>query len=194
MASPNRRTPARAAANPSSAPTGSARGGRIVVVVGLLAAALGAGWWFLRPRSDRVAETLALQGELLAAGSAAARSRDVERIMRNVDHMTADEVKRVRTALTQEWQKLRREMSGRFSAAQPAEKDDLADADVDRWVTFQRLQEAVNPGARPQRGGRQARPPKAGAGSPGRQPPDAQYVEAVRARAKARGIPHEDFR
>lgn len=193
MVSSGRRSPARDATRPPAARPSRAWQGTLVAVALLLVAGVGAAWWLLRPRRDRVADTIATQRELLAAG-AAARRGDVDRIIRNVDHMSRDEVKKVHAALTKEWEELRREMERRYLAAPANERLGLIDANLDQWVMFRELLLAITPSANPQRAPRRGRPRPAAVAANQAAAPEQQYVEAIRARATARGIPAADFR
>lgn len=187
------RAPARAASHPRAA---GSQGRRrwLVAVAGLLVAGAGAGWWLLRPAGDRVTETLALQRELLAAGAASVRRADVDRIIRNVDHMSRDEIKQVRAALVKEWREMVREKARRYVMAPADKRPGLIDADLASWVTFRELLSAATPGADPRQARRSGKPRPAATPGRGRPGPEEQYVAAIVARAKARGLPPLDFR
>jgi len=184
---------ARDAARPQATPSNGR--GLLVAIAGMLVVGVGAGWWLARPRVDRVADTIALQREVLAGGAVASRRGDVDRIIRSVDHMSRDEIKQVRAALAKEWERMRGEMAGRYRAAPADKRPALVEADLDRWMTFRELLLAVSPGADPRQA---SRPPKP---RPGKAAPDRGgaaaedlYVEAIRNRAKARGLPFWDVR
>lgn len=128
-----------------------ARAGRVWVIVGL-AATIGlaaGGWYLLQPsRAARIAaQTIRLQEELLAgAADPAASGTRIEEIMRNVDRLPPDEVRRVRESLFRRLKEMREEALARFHDALPAERNALIDGDLDRIQVARAILDATDQG------------------------------------------------
>jgi hypothetical protein len=120
-------------------------------LVGLAAVILLAagGWYLLRPsRASRIAaETIRLQAELLAGeGAPAASAVRIEEIMRNVDRLPPDEIRRVRESLFRRLKEMREESLSRFHDALPVERTTLLDADLERIQIAQAIVDATDQG------------------------------------------------
>lgn len=136
-----------------SARTGGAAGGgigtRTVAVVGVVVLAVVGGLAYLRPsRSSRIAsETIQLQEQLLANVSERSVSDGrVEQIMRNVDQLQPDEIRRVREALFERLKQMREESLSRFTDALPVERTALIDGDLERIQLARAILDATDQG------------------------------------------------
>ncbi|MFM8577753.1 MAG: hypothetical protein ACKOCN_02970 [Planctomycetaceae bacterium] len=131
---------------------GAARGGigtRTVAVVGVVVLAVVGGLAYLRPsRSSRIAsETIQLQEQLLANVSERSVSDGrVEQIMRNVDQLQPDEIRRVREALFERLKQMREESLSRFTDALPVERTALIDGDLERIQLARAILDATDQG------------------------------------------------
>ena len=161
-------------------------------VLGLLLAAGGLSWFFMRTKG-LVDETLSLQTRLLA-GELTARDRrsGVAQVTRNVDKMDRVDTKKVRDAFTAEWRRFQQQGIDDYFAADEADREALLDHDIDRLVTAGELWFATNPRSN----GQPPRPrkPKTAASKPGQAKvsPAAQLLDIYRtkllARAGKRGV------
>ncbi|NDC63480.1 MAG: hypothetical protein EBZ59_05720 [Planctomycetia bacterium] len=177
-----------------------ARRGPLVLACLLLAAATAAGVWFLRPSRNLVDETLDLQRRVLAGGLAEADvGEGIDGVIRNVDKLRRDDVKRVRDALREEWVRVRQAAMDEYFAADPAGREAVLDRDIKRLRIARELEMAVDPRAtgrppQPGRPGRGRKPQGQGRGNAsGSGEADAEklsrlYREALTARAAARRI------
>lgn len=136
-----------------SARSGGAAGGgigtRTVAVVGVVVLAVVGGLAYLRPsRSSRIAsETIQLQEQLLANVSEWSVSDGrVEQIMRNVDQLQPDEIRRVREALFERLKQMREESLSRFTDALPVERTALIDGDLERIQLARAILDATDQG------------------------------------------------
>lgn len=131
---------------------GAAWGGigtRTVAVVGVVVLAVVGGLAYLRPsRSSRIAsETIQLQEQLLANVSEWSVSDGrVEQIMRNVDQLQPDEIRRVREALFERLKQMREESLSRFTDALPVERTALIDGDLERIQLARAILDATDQG------------------------------------------------
>ena len=114
-------------------------------VLGLLLAAGGLSWFFMRTK-DLVDETLSLQTRLLA-GELTARDRrsGVAQVTRNIDKMDRVDTKKVRDAFTAEWRRFQQQGVDDYFAADEADREALLDQDIDQVVTAGELWFATNP-------------------------------------------------
>jgi len=114
-------------------------------VLGLLLAAGGVSWFFMRTKGI-VDETFSLQTRLLA-GEFTGRDRTagVMQVTRNIDKMDRDDVKKVRDKFSTEWRRLQQQGVDAYSAAGEADREALLDRDIDRLVTAGELWFATNP-------------------------------------------------
>jgi hypothetical protein len=105
------------------------------LVLGMLLAAGGVSWFFLRTKGI-VDETLSLQTRLLA-GELTARDRrsGVAQVTRNIDKMDREDVKKVRDAFTADWRRLQQQGIDDYFAAGEADREALLDHDIQRLVT-----------------------------------------------------------
>lgn len=139
---------------------------------------------------DRVAETVALQREILAAGTARARAAGIDDLIRRVDRLPRKDLERVREALGAEVARARAESIDRYFSAAEAERPALLDADIDRMLSLQELWFAVNPQAAWRPPSLQRARPRRGDGE---QDADARkladlYSQALAERARQRGL------
>lgn len=119
------------------------------VGVAAAVALVGAAVWFLMPsRASRLASrTIAMQEKLLAAAAEpATRRQAVEEIMRNVDKLPPDEIRRVRDALFEQINEIRLESLERFAAATADERTALLDEDLGRIRLVRGLLDATDQG------------------------------------------------
>ena len=166
-------------------------------VLGLLLAAGGLSWFFMRAKG-LVDETLSLQTRLLA-GELTARDRrsGVAQVTRNIDKMDRVDTKKVRDAFTAEWRRFQQQGVDDYFAADEADREALLDHDIDRVVTAGELWFATNPrsnGLAPR-----PRKPKNAAAKPGKTKVTqaAQLLDIYRtkllARAGKRGVTLPDW-
>ena len=166
-------------------------------VLGLLLAAGGLSWFFMRTKG-LVDETLSLQTRLLA-GELTARDRrsGVAQVTRNIDKMDRVDTKKVRDAFTAEWRRFQQQGVDDYFAADEADREALLDHDIDRVVTAGELWFATNPrsnGLAPR-----PRKPKNAAAKPGKTKVTqaAQLLDIYRtkllARAGKRGVTLPDW-
>ena len=166
-------------------------------VLGLLLAAGGLSWFFIRTKG-LVDETLSLQTRLLA-GQLTARDRrsGVAQVTRNIDKMDRVDTKKVRDAFTAEWRRFQQQGVDDYFAADEADREALLDHDIDRVVTAGELWFATNPrsnGLAPR-----PRKPKNAAAKPGKTKVTqaAQLLDIYRtkllARAGKRGVTLPDW-
>lgn len=170
----------------------------LLVVAGVLG-----GLWCWWHREDPVAETLELQ-RLVLDGSVSGRELrlTIDRISRNVDHMSGSEVQGVRDALAAGLESLRdRSIEDYFAARATDERRAILDRHLDRQAVLEELRSAVRNhswggGGRPRR-----RPGAAAANKPATEPTAAekelakarrelekQYLSALQKRAAEKGI------
>ena len=114
-------------------------------VLGLLLAAGGLSWFFMRTK-DLVDETLSLQTRLLD-GELTGRDRrsGVAQVTRNIDKMDRVDTKKVRDAFTAEWRRFQQQGVDDYFAADEADREALLDQDIDQVVTAGELWFATNP-------------------------------------------------
>ena len=166
-------------------------------VLGLLLAAGGLSWFFMRAKG-LVDETLSLQTRLLA-GELTARDRrsGVAQVTRNIDKMDRVDTNKVRDAFTAEWRRFQQQGVDDYFAADEADREALLDHDIDRVVTAGELWFATNPrsnGLAPR-----PRKPKNAAAKPGKTKVTqaAQLLDIYRtkllARAGKRGVTLPDW-
>lgn len=185
------------------APRSGDTGRRGWAVVGVLAmvtcAAVGAGLWWWRT-DTRVGKVRGIEQALLA-GQLPGRAgrRAIDEIVRTVDRMRPEELKTVKQALEEEWQRLCQEDLEAFRIATTEEQTAILDRSIQRGLVYQELQFAVNPraGSKNYRRPRKpAQPPAASQASSGgdqaaanlsRQDRD-RFREAVLKRARERRI------
>lgn len=141
---------------PQTPSTGSGAGRAAIGIVAVVALAV-AGFYFLR-RDDRMTETLDLQKQVLAQGLDPRQQRQaIDRIIRNVDQMSADRAREVRDALYAEWQQAQKErIEAYFAATGPGERQAILDRDIDLQGVLADLRFAAQSqpwGARPRRKG-----------------------------------------
>ena len=156
---------------PQPVPAASSGKGRIAVGLIAVAAVAVAGYLFFR-RDDRMAETLDLQKQVLAQALDPREQRKaVDRIIRNVDQMSADRAREVRDALLAEWRQAQQErVEAYFAAPGPGERQAVLDRDIDLQGVLADLRFAVQSqpwGVRPRKKGA---PPKAAAKPPKTRP------------------------
>jgi hypothetical protein len=167
------------------------------LVLGMLLAAGGVSWFFLRTKGI-VDETLSLQTRLLA-GELTARDRrsGVAQVTRNIDKMDREDVKKVRDAFTADWRRLQQQGIDDYFAAGEADREALLDHDIERLVTAGGLWFATNPRSNGQPP--KPRKPKPAASKPGQAKvsPAAQLLDMYRtkllARAGKRGVTLPDW-
>lgn len=202
----------------STRTAGAAGGGigtRTVAVVGVVVLAVVGGLAYLRPsRSSRIAsETIQLQEQLLANVSERSVSDGrVEQIMRNVDQLQPDEIRRVREALFERLKQMREESLSRFTDALPVERTALIDGDLERIQLARAILDATDQGGmrafteaevteREERQRQRESESRKGAAPPGRPAPQpesrtqtdeqkrvAVYFEALTKRAKEKKV------
>ena len=160
-----------------------------LVGVGLVA---GGAWFFVRGKGS-VDETRGLQESLLAGDlSGRDRASGVSRVIRNIDKMDREDVKKVREAFMAEWRRLKRQGIDEYHAAGEADRESLLDRDIGRLVTAGELWFATNPRSSGQPPNR--RKPKAAATKPAKAKENEGgqrfdlYRVALLGRAKTRGI------
>ena len=166
-------------------------------VLGVLLAAGGVSWFFMRAKGI-VDETLSLQTRLLA-GELTARDRrsGVAQVTRNIDKMDREDVKKVRDAFTADWRRLQQQGIDDYFAADEADREALLDQDIDQVVTAGELWFATNPRSNGQPP--KPRKPKKAASKPGQAKvsPTAQLLDMYRtkllARAGKRGVTLPDW-
>ena len=166
-------------------------------VLGLLLAAGGLSWFFMRAKG-LVDETLSLQTRLLA-GELTARDRrsGVAQVTRNIDKMDRVDTKKVRDAFTAEWRRFQQQGVDDYFAADEADREALLDHDIDRVVTAGELWFATNPRSNGQ--APRPRKPKNAAAKPGKTKGTqaAQLLDIYRtkllARAGKRGVTLPDW-
>jgi hypothetical protein len=153
------------------------------LVLGMLLAAGGVSWFFLRTKG-LVDETLSLQTRLLA-GEVTARDRrsGVAQVTRNIDKMDREDVKKVRDAFTADWRRLQQQGIDDYFAAGEADREALLDHDIERLVTAGELWFATNP-----RSNGQPPKPKKAASKPGQAKvsPAAELLDMYRTKLLAR--------
>lgn len=165
---------------------------RFAASLSVLVLILGGSWLFLGGKG-LVDETRGLQASLLAGEiTGRDRSAGVVQVIRNIDKMDREDVKKVRDAFIADWRQLKRQAIDEYHAASETERKSLLDREIARLVTAGELWFATNPrsnGQPPKR-----RKPKIGADnaakakqSGGEQRID-QYRVALLGRAKTRGI------
>ena len=156
------------------------------LVLGMLLAAGGVSWFFLRTKGI-VDETLSLQTRLLA-GELTARDRrsGVAQVTRNIDKMDREDVKKVRDAFTADWRRLQQQGIDDYFAAGEADREALLDHDIQRLVTAGELWFATNPRSNGQPP--KPRKPKKAASKPGpaKVSPAAQLLDMYRTKLLAR--------
>jgi hypothetical protein len=159
------------------------------LVLGMLLAAGGVSWFFLRTKGI-VDETLSLQTRLLA-GELTARDRrsGVAQVTRNIDKMDREDVKKVRDAFTADWRRLQQQGIDDYFAAGEADREALLDHDIQRLVTAGELWFATNPrsnGQPPKP--RKPKKPETAASKPGQAKvsPAAELLDTYRTKLLAR--------
>jgi len=176
------------------------RGGRWLAGLAVCGVAVLLAWSWLGRGENLVDRTLDMERRLLTEGATGrAGRRAVDEIVRNVDRMRPEEVRRVQQSLEAEWARSLRQDVDAYFAAQAEERQSILDRSIDRSLVYKELRFAVNPRAAG-RGGRRAKkqsPPAvktADAGAATAEEKAAErrllerYDEAVRQRARERRI------
>jgi hypothetical protein len=196
--SPNRKADAVGRRRPEKvAPSqGRGRGWLFPLLAGmgiLLAVGALGPWW---RRVDRVSAAIELQAEALTAESRRSEKKAVDAIIRHVDRMDREEIRKVRNALDKQLSDVRQQSMDRYFAADVQARPALLDADLDRLQTVRELWLAVTPQAGPQAGspgGRRPgnlrrRPPTPGKQSESERRLVELYTAALQERAQKRGL------
>ena len=154
----------------------------IACAVGLLLLGAGA-WWLMRGgRGVRVDETLASQRRVLAGEVVGREAKAaIDKMFRDVDKMSRDELKTLRGGLMGEWARVNQAAVDEYHAADAGERETLLDRHIGRIVTAGELFNASNPYASGL--ARPPRPPR----KPTKPPTEEQErLEAYRAAVVAR--------
>jgi hypothetical protein len=122
--------------------------GPVLVLACLLATAVAAGVWLLRPPRNLVGETLDLEGRLLSGGMAGRElEAGIDRVIRNVDKLGREDVKKVREALRAQWLQVRQAGIDEYFAADASGREALLDRYIERLRLVRELEMAVDPRA-----------------------------------------------
>lgn len=122
------------------------------------AAAIVAGAWYVWSGDDRVAETLELQKKVLSEDVSPRQQQvAIDRIIRNVDTMPAEEVQAIRDAIIADLRQVHERSIDAYFAAPLAGKQAVLDRAIDREAVLAELRFAVGNNSF---GGRRRRPPK----------------------------------
>jgi hypothetical protein len=136
----------------SQGPSPAAIGAVVAVAV------IVAGAWYAWSGDDRVAATLELQKKVLSEGVSPRQQQvAIDRIIRNVDTMPADDVQAIRDAIIADLRQVHERSIDAYFAAPLAEKQAVLDRAIDREAVLAELRFAVGNNSF---GSRRRRPPK----------------------------------
>lgn len=136
----------------SEGPSPAAIGAVVAVAV------IVAGAWYAWSGDDRVAATLELQKKVLSEGVSPRQQQvAIDRIIRNVDTMPADDVQAIRDAIIADLRQVHERSIDAYFAAPLAEKQAVLDRAIDREAVLAELRFAVGNNSF---GSRRRRPPK----------------------------------
>ena len=164
---------------------GDSQGLSPVAIAGVIAvSAVALAAWYFWSGDDRVAETLELQKKVLADGVSPRQQQvALDRIIRNIDTMSPDDVQEIRDAIVSELRDVHERSIDAYFSAPLAEKQAVLDRAIDREAVLSELRFAVGNNSF---GGRRRRPPKPAAAAVDKKPETASVSDAEKELARQR--------